>query len=420
MEATTSRHLRHLRDFACIAAICTALSATAAAARSTTDSEASGGAQDPVAPPIEDDPAALPEAPGASAHEEVHPSVLPFTDDGTFAAAEPLPPAIAEIQSDAQRDLGPIVELGGLIDPTPRSSESGERPLSRVRLGVDRAKRARDATVLLAATTRDRRHGALQPVLDTSGAVTQWRVRATSAQQYFGICADDVLASQYRHPSVGFCTGVVVAPDLVLTAAHCLDEVRRVSDIRAVFDYAEGDNGKSPRVLRGDKVLSVVVEHRGDDDWALLRLVGTLPRSEAEPDGAAVGGNVRQRLPEVCRPGDACLARSGIFAVTHPLGMVRRYLPIGEIVSESETRMRTDLDVFAGSSGSPVFERETGRLLGIVVSGAVDFRRGRRACLRTHVAHRDARLRRGETVLPLSRIPADIRARIVGRPRTGK
>ena len=52
--------------------------------------------------------------------------------------------------------------------------------------------------------------------VDASGAVS---MDAPSAQEAFSLCPDERFAQQ---PSAALCTAVLVAPDLALTAGHCL------------------------------------------------------------------------------------------------------------------------------------------------------------------------------------------------------
>lgn len=355
------------------------------------------------------EPAGPTAPPGAPLpHEIVHPSL--GEPVGPPPPPEPVPAEVLQ----APAFVDPSVEalaltattaqsLDRVLLPKPTRPPEGHKDVTAApALFASRAKSASAgaATVLLTATIRDRRHGVLQPVYAEGGALDGWRIRAVSAARLFGVCGDDILIARYSLPSAGFCTGVLVAPDLVLTAGHCVDEVARITDMRVVFGYTSGPTGVQP-VLKPSQVVEVELETRGDtDDWALLRLREPRPSSS---------------VPAPCRPADSCTGRNGVFAVTHPLGMAQQFLPAAQVTGTTPGRVLTDLDAYIGSSGSPVFERDTGRLLGVIVSGRIDFRRTRRGCMRSALVHREPGARTGEKVLPLSQFPADIRTRMTGK-----
>jgi len=346
-------------------------------------------------------PFAFTEEPGTATIFEG--ATIMATSDAAFASENrPVSAPSAATPEALVEPAQPAVTAAPLFAP-PEPALDAPTDVSRPRSFVSRKTfiDAAATTVMLATTISDPRHGSLQAVRGADGTITGWKIRAVSAKRYFGVCDDDDFAHLYDDRTVGMCTGFFVAPDLVLTAGHCVDAVRDRRHLRIVLDYAASVDAKAPRMLRPDQVLSVELEERGQgrgQDWALLRVTDAI----AEP-----------RIAPLCRPSDDCRGEEGIFSVSHPLGMPRKFLTNHRVLESQTDRIVTDLDTFVGSSGSPVFDRKTGRVLGMVISGHPDFRRTQAGCMRTAVVHRDATQRRGEIAMPIDRLPGTLALRIL-------
>jgi len=161
--------------------------------------------------------------------------------------------------------------------------------------------------------------------------------------------------------STHFCGGVLVAPDLVATAAHCLTD-RSPASIDAIVG---ADNLCSTAAIGGDRLAVAAFEPLDTAaDIALLRLASSSSVSptaftSSTTDPVAWGWGTRS-------PGGlgSCTARPVALAVTNecvgtPAGSLDDYLcavPTG------------DLNTCTGDSGGPVLA--DGALLAVVSSGA--------------------------------------------------
>lgn len=162
----------------------------------------------------------------------------------------------------------------------------------------------------------------------------------------------------YNQPIGAAATGVLVGPDLLLTAAHV---IRRVPHERArvVFGFhMDNPFAARERIPAADvyRILEVVARGEGQPprgDWVLLRLdrrADDRPFADLAPD---------HPLP----PGHP------IYTVGHPMGLPVKLAGNARVLATGDAdHFTANLDVFPACSGSPVFDAETHALAGIVLA----------------------------------------------------
>ncbi len=172
----------------------------------------------------------------------------------------------------------------------------------------------------------------------------------------------------HRQPSAAgrMCTGFLVKDDIIATAAHCADE-NNVKDLRVIFDFKMKDpetpvtDISGENIYKGVKIVRGVYNSRkgGDGaDWALVKL-----------DRPVVG----QKAATLSMKKIAL--HQPVYIMGHPCGLPLKYGPGAKVCGIHNAYFSADLDVYSGSSGSPVFDGETHEVLGIVVRGdSRDFR----------------------------------------------
>lgn len=179
----------------------------------------------------------------------------------------------------------------------------------------------------------------------------------------YDLCSDQRFLDQ---PTSAFCSGTLVAPDIVVTAGHCVETTSGCLNTRLVFDYLyTADGVLAP--LEADDVYScveVLARQDGVLDYAYLRL-----------DRAVVG-----HTPAPLSTGLGTTCRNVVDAQSVTVLGFGSGLPLkidsGGTVTNPSARgtnfFLTSLDTFGGNSGSGVFNA-SGELVGVLSSGLPDY-----------------------------------------------
>ncbi len=191
-----------------------------------------------------------------------------------------------------------------------------------------------------------------------------------SLKDHYQLCPDVRFAEQ---PMLGFCSATLVAPDLVLTAGHCMirdAEVRADADARCArttfvldfaYDAAPMDAFDAVAHIPSTAVRGcariVAIENPYDatteapHDYALVEL--DRPVTDRAP--VAIGGS---------GPLDVGM---GVTAIGHPNGIPQKLSP-GSVTTLGDpaeyAAFGFDAEIFSGNSGSGVFDAD-GALVGI-------------------------------------------------------
>lgn len=163
-------------------------------------------------------------------------------------------------------------------------------------------------------------------------------------------------------PVAPHCTGFLVAPDIIATAGHCINQ-NNLAQTRFVFGF---------RMLTADKARIVV------DNANIFKGIAILGREE-------VGAGADYALVRLDRPatGRPVLAirrtvkiddTQAVYVMGHPSGLPLKYAPGANVRDNSNASFFVaNLDTYGGNSGSPVFNADDGAVEGILVRGDTDF-----------------------------------------------
>ena len=178
------------------------------------------------------------------------------------------------------------------------------------------------------------------------------------------LCPGERFREQPRGP--GLCSGSLVGRDLIMTAGHCVANQAECDALKIVFGFAfkEISFAGDPTEIGAKDVYSckkIVAHSTGDTpgvDYALIQL-----------DRKVAG-----HKPLPINRSHNLIAGDKVMVIGHPKSLPLKIAAGGtvRIVSPLDYFV-TDLDTFAGNSGSPVFNAATGRIEGILIGGGEDF-----------------------------------------------
>jgi hypothetical protein len=186
---------------------------------------------------------------------------------------------------------------------------------------------------------------------------------STIATQNFGTAYNLCPTERFRdQPIAGFCSGFLVDPSLIATAAHCVDEAN-LANVRFVFGFQMRNattaetTVPTSEIYRGIRIIGRAIGNQGTD-WAVVQL------------DRPVLNHRHVRLRRSGKVAD----NAGVYVIGHPVGLPKKWA--GGAVVRDNTPARyfvANLDTYGGNSGSAVFNATTHDVEGILVRGETDF-----------------------------------------------
>ena len=197
-----------------------------------------------------------------------------------------------------------------------------------------------------------------------------YQLKTTQLNARGGLCGGSLLLCDGERfglqPTGAFCTGFIVADNLIATAGHCVNPGQvDVTDVRVVFGYQMAD-ASTPvtEIPQADVYSGAEVVHRMQQDagshWALVRV------DRKFQNRSALTIRLLNKIPD----------NTAVMLMGHPTGLPFKFADGAAVRDNSPTAyFVANLDSFAGNSGSPVFSESGGvyQVEGILVRGEVDY-----------------------------------------------
>jgi hypothetical protein len=200
-------------------------------------------------------------------------------------------------------------------------------------------------------------------LFQASGVTASNGVATLATQSYaaqYGLCKEEPFFEQ----EVGaFCSGSLVAPDVIMTAGHCVPTPEECAGIKFVFGFAVKEKGVLPKSVPESEVYGckelIGREQVGSGaDWALVRL-----------DRKVAGHKpLKLNLTGKIAP------KTEVLVIGHPAGLPLKIAGGAQVRdSSNDGFFVANLDTYGGNSGSAVFNAQTGLVEGILVRGEQDY-----------------------------------------------
>lgn len=186
-----------------------------------------------------------------------------------------------------------------------------------------------------------------------------YKIKGKNYGKSYGLCETEAFREQI---SAAYCSGSLIAPNIIMTAGHCIRTQSACDRTKLIFDYGYkvgGENletAKASNVYSCKKLIVSKVEGFGAD-YALVEL----------------DRDVVDREPlQVRRDGEVTQGQA-LTVIGHPAGLPTKIAGGANVRALKKGYFVANLDTYGGNSGSAVINDQTGLIEGILVRGETDF-----------------------------------------------
>ncbi len=158
------------------------------------------------------------------------------------------------------------------------------------------------------------------------------------------------------------CSGFLIAPDILVTAGHCIESFQECQDYAWVFDYTRSGKKLSYKksIFRCTAILKQVYnddDEKFPNDYAVIQL-------DRKVDRKIVPRRTSGKVSD----------KAKLIVIGHPSGLSQKVGLNGKVRDNSHPEyFSSNLDTFSGNSGSPIFDLKSGMIEGILVRGEEDY-----------------------------------------------
>jgi V8-like Glu-specific endopeptidase len=184
-----------------------------------------------------------------------------------------------------------------------------------------------------------------------------------------GMCKSERFSNQ---PAAADCSGFLIAPDVLVTAGHCITSLSACDNSYWVFDYANKDKEEvvnfkfnQNQVFYCTKIIKQVKDKLSMNDFAVVKLNRAVPN--------------RNYLK--IRTTGKIADNATVAILGYPTGLPLK-ITSNAVIRDNKNNIyfRINSDTYGGNSGSAVVDMATGLVEGILVRGDTDYIRNSDGC----------------------------------------
>lgn len=185
----------------------------------------------------------------------------------------------------------------------------------------------------------------LRPISKETFELSGWKLSK------FGLCSHERF---FEEQSIATCSSSLIAPNKILTAAHCLDDYNYTCEnYRIVFDYQNGNTSiHKDAIYQCKRILYSKLDIFGGEDLAIIEL--DRPVTDRKPIPMVTDHEFSVGEP--------------LKMIGYPFGISQKIVESGEVLGIDKKRQSFmhNLDTFSVNSGGPIFNGE-GQIVGVLV-----------------------------------------------------
>lgn len=201
--------------------------------------------------------------------------------------------------------------------------------------------------------------------------IPNWKIKSTDKEisietrdlrSGLNICEGEKFLDR---PLVSSCTAFLVAPDVIVTAGHCIKDKYECKKQTWVIDFNSSGDFQGPKGT---------ITFSKDQTYSCLELLNWSESTHADFAVIKLDRPVAGKNPLKIRRKGKVSRSEPLIIIGHPLGMPKMVANNILIRDNSLTYIfKTNADTFSGNSGSPVIGEISGLVEGILIRGDDDF-----------------------------------------------